>query len=73
MEELIKQVSERAGISEEQARAAVETVAGFLKNAVPPPYNSMSTVPQLEGGGGLGSMLADVRRRSSYGDIWRQI
>jgi hypothetical protein len=40
MEELIKQVSERAGISEEQARSAVETVAGFLKERVPAPYNS---------------------------------
>lgn len=40
MEELIKQVAERAGISEEQAKAAVETVAGFLKERVPAPYNS---------------------------------
>jgi hypothetical protein len=40
MEELIRQVSERAGISEDQARSAVETVAGFLKERVPAPYNS---------------------------------
>lgn len=40
MDELIKQVSERAGISEEQAKAAVEAVAGFLKERVPAPYNS---------------------------------
>ena len=53
MEELIKQVSERAGISEEQARAAVETVAGFLKERVPAPYNSY--VDNFLGGGGESS------------------
>jgi len=39
MEELVKQVSEKAGITQEQARAAVEAVAGFLKEKVPPPFN----------------------------------
>ncbi|MFN0280069.1 MAG: hypothetical protein ACKVRN_15950 [Pyrinomonadaceae bacterium] len=57
MEELIKQVSERAGISEEQARSAVETVAGFLKERVPAPYNSYVDSflggGSAEGGGGL--------------------
>ena len=37
MEEIIKQVTERAGISEAQARTAVETVLGFLKNRLPEP------------------------------------
>jgi hypothetical protein len=37
MEELIKQVTERTGISEAQARTAVETVVGFLKNRLPAP------------------------------------
>ncbi len=40
MEELIRRVSERAGISEEQARSAVQTVAEFAKEKVPAPYNS---------------------------------
>jgi nucleoid DNA-binding protein len=31
MEELIKQVTAKAGISEDQARTAVTTVLGFLK------------------------------------------
>ena len=35
MEELIKLVSQRAGISEGQAKAAVETVLGFLKDKLP--------------------------------------
>jgi len=60
MEELITLVSERAGISDEQARAAVETVAGFLKERLPAPFNGyvdtfMST-GTLEGGGLLGSL-----------------
>ncbi|MDT7806337.1 MAG: hypothetical protein QOJ70_150 [Acidobacteriota bacterium] len=35
MDELIKQVVEKTGISEAQARSAVETVLGFLKNRLP--------------------------------------
>jgi hypothetical protein len=37
MEELIKQVVAKTGISESQARTAVETVAGFLKERLPAP------------------------------------
>ncbi|MDT7687649.1 MAG: hypothetical protein QOE46_408 [Acidobacteriota bacterium] len=37
MDELIKQVVEKTGISEAQARSAVETVLGFLKNRLPGP------------------------------------
>jgi tRNA A37 threonylcarbamoyltransferase TsaD len=35
MEELIKQITEKTGISEEQAKGAVETVANFLKTKLP--------------------------------------
>lgn len=35
MDELIKQVSQRSGISEDKARTAVETVVGFLKDRLP--------------------------------------
>lgn len=35
MDELIKQVVERTGISEAQARTAVETVLGFVKTRLP--------------------------------------
>lgn len=63
MEELINQVSEKAGISQEQARAAVETVAGFLKERIPAPYNSY--VDSFLGtgggeGGGIGDMLGGM-------------
>lgn len=37
MDELIKQVAQRAGISDDQARAAVTTVIGFLKDKLPAP------------------------------------
>lgn len=40
MEELIKQVTERTGISEAQARTAIDTVIGFLKNRLPAPIGS---------------------------------
>ena len=58
MDELIKQVVERTGISEEQARSAVETVLGFLKTRLPEPIAG-----QLDGfvggaGGAVGG-LAD--------------
>ncbi len=61
MEELIRQVTQRAGISEEQARTAVTTVLGHLKNSLPAAVSG-----QLEGflggaGGaqGGGGSLAD--------------
>lgn len=37
MEELIRQVTERTGISEAQAQTAVITVIGFLKGRLPEP------------------------------------
>jgi hypothetical protein len=52
MDELIKQVVERTGISEQQARGAVETVLGFVKTRLPAPLAG-----QLEGvlGGAAGA------------------
>jgi len=37
MEELVRQVAERTGISEAQAQTAVTTVLGFLKTRLPEP------------------------------------
>lgn len=37
MEELIKVVAGKAGISEDQARSAVQAVVGFLKEKLPAP------------------------------------
>lgn len=36
MEELIKKLTESAGINEEQAAKAVETVVNFIKEKLPP-------------------------------------
>jgi nucleoid DNA-binding protein len=44
VEELIKQVTQKAGISDAQAKQAVETVMGFLKDKLPAPIAS-----QIEG------------------------
>jgi uncharacterized protein (DUF2267 family) len=37
MEQLVKQITERTGISEQQAQQAVETVLTFLKGRLPTP------------------------------------
>jgi uncharacterized protein (DUF2267 family) len=37
MDELIKMVSQKVGIGEEQARQAVEVVAGYLRKNLPQP------------------------------------
>ena len=61
MEELVQQVSQRAGISEEQARTAVETVAEILRDRIPAPYNKyVDTFLSGSGEGGFGSMLSGM-------------
>jgi hypothetical protein len=64
MEELIRQVAERTGISEAQAQTAVITVLGFVKGRLPEPLAG-----QLDGflgggvsgaEGGLGAAAGDV-------------
>lgn len=63
MEELIKQVTERTGISEQQARGAVDTVLGFLKTRLPEPLAGQ--LDGLVGGatgaaGGIAGAAGDV-------------
>ena len=63
MEELIGRVAEKAGISQEQAQTAVNTVAEFLKEKVPAPYSSYRDNFMGGGGGaegGLGGMAAGL-------------
>jgi uncharacterized protein (DUF2267 family) len=62
MDELIQQVSQRTGISEEKAREAVQTVLGFLKDRLPAPLaGQLDSV--LDGAGGTianaGGAIAD--------------
>jgi uncharacterized protein (DUF2267 family) len=40
MEELVKMVQQKTGISEDQARTAVTTVVNFLKGKLPAPIAS---------------------------------
>ena len=37
MDELVKRISEKTGISEDQARSAINMVSGFLKEKLPAP------------------------------------
>jgi hypothetical protein len=57
MEDLIKQVTERTGISEEQARTAVQTVLGYLQNNLPAGISQQ--LGGLLGGAGGGGGIAD--------------
>ena len=63
MEELVKLVAQKAGISESQAKQAVETVLGFLKDKLPAPLAAQVDVmiaggsPNLGALGGLGGMF----------------
>jgi hypothetical protein len=58
MDELIKQVSQKVGIPEEQARLAVETVLGFLKEKLPAPIAGQ--IDSVMGGSGLSGGLGSV-------------
>ena len=62
MEEIVKQVAAKTGISEEQANTAVITVLGFLKNKLPAPIaGQIDGALSGEGtssGGGLGDLAS---------------
>ena len=60
MDEVVKQIAERTGISETQARTAVDTVVGFLKNRLPEPIgNQVDSV--LAGGANVaGDVIGKV-------------
>lgn len=54
MEELIKQVAAKAGISEDQARSATTTVLDFVKTRLPAPIAGQ--IDNLIGGGASGTV-----------------
>ena len=58
MDELVKLVSKKTGLTEAQAKQAVEVVVGFLKSKLPAPVAG-----QIDGilGGGT-SQVADVAK-----------
>jgi hypothetical protein len=78
MQDIVKLVSERTGISESQALTAVETVVGFLKERLPAPVAGQidgllvahggAISQQIEGLvpgglGGLGGLFGDKQDR----------
>lgn len=64
MEELIKQVVSKTGISEEQARTAVTTVLGFVKDKLPAPIASQIDNAISGEGGGVGGSLGDLASKA---------
>lgn len=62
MEDLIKMVSEKAGITADQAKSAVEAVVGFVKEKMPAGVGD-KIAGFLEGkeGGGLAGMAAGIK------------
>ena len=60
MDELIKQVVSKTGISEDQARTAVTTVLGFVKDKLPAPIASQIDNALTGEGGGVGGSLGDL-------------
>ena len=62
MDELVKKVSEKAGINAEQASKAVQSVIEFLKAKVPALGEQVSAMlAGGGGGGGLGEVIGSVR------------
>lgn len=57
MDELIKLVVQKTGISEAMAKTAVETVIGFIKDKLPAPIAGQ--IDGVLGGGGAGG-LGDI-------------
>jgi hypothetical protein len=54
VDELIKLVAKKTGISETMAKTAVETVLGFLKERLPDPIAGQ--IDAVVEGGGLGNV-----------------
>ena len=60
MDELIKQVTAKAGISEDQARSAVNTVLDFVKDRLPAPIADQIENAMSGEGGGIGRSVGDI-------------
>ncbi len=60
MDELVKQITDKTGISEAQAKQAIEMTLDFVKGKLPEPYGSqLDSI--LEGDlGGLGNIAGGL-------------
>jgi hypothetical protein len=69
MEELVKQIVAKTGISESQAKSAVETVANFLKAKLPGPIaGQVDSALGAAGGAVAGVDVANIA--SSIGGMF---
>jgi uncharacterized protein (DUF2267 family) len=64
MDELIKQVTAKTGISEDQARSAVNTVLEFVKGRLPAPIAGQIDNAISGEGGGIGGTLGDMASKA---------
>lgn len=64
MEELIKQVTAKAGISEDQARSAVTTVLDFVKSKLPAPIAGQIENAISGEGGGISGVVGDIASKA---------
>jgi hypothetical protein len=60
MDELIKRITEKTGISEDQARTAVTTVTGFLKEKLPAPIAGQVDIAISGAGGAVMDKAGDI-------------
>jgi hypothetical protein len=60
MDELVKLVSQKTGLSEEMAKVAVETVVGYLKDQLPAPIAGQ--IDSVLSGSGMGGDLGDLAK-----------
>ncbi len=62
MDDLIKLVSEKAGITSEQAKSAIEAIGGFVKDKLPAGIgDQVSNFLEGKGGGGLADMAKGLK------------
>ena len=60
MDELVKRITEKTGISEDQARTAITTVTGFLKEKLPAPIAGQIDSVVSGAGGAVADKIGDV-------------
>lgn len=61
MDEIVKTVSQKTGLSEEMAKTAVEAVLDYLKSRLPAPIaGQVDSVVRGEGGGGMAGMMGGL-------------
>lgn len=61
MDEIIQRLIDKTGLPEDKARAAIDTVLGFLKEKLPAPVASQID-NLLAGGSGLGDRLGGAAK-----------